>query len=321
MTQIVVIGIGSGVAAALLFASVASGAVLSIVLFYLAPLPIMIAALGWSHWSGLIGAVVASGALAVAFGKFFFLAFLIGIGMPAWWLGYLALLARPATNDTVEWYPPGRLVLWAAIIGTLVVVAAVPHFGLDQQSFQSGLRRAFERVLRIQTQAPADGKQLPGISDPERVINFLVLVVPPAAAIVSTITLSLNLWLAGSVVKISGRLKRPWPNLREITFPAWAPALAAAAIAGTFLPDLAGLISGILAASLSVAYALLGFAVLHAITNNIKSRGFVLAGTYAMVFVFGWPVLIMSLLGLADTALGLRARFGLKRGPPPAPPP
>ena len=44
MMQIVLVGIGAGVASGLLFASVASGSLLSVVLFYLAPLPMMIAA-------------------------------------------------------------------------------------------------------------------------------------------------------------------------------------------------------------------------------------------------------------------------------------
>ena len=52
MMQIVLIGIGAGAATALLFASVASGSLISVLLFYLAPLPILIAALGWSHWAG-----------------------------------------------------------------------------------------------------------------------------------------------------------------------------------------------------------------------------------------------------------------------------
>jgi hypothetical protein len=46
-----------------------------------------------------------------------------------------------------------------------------------------------------------------------------------------------------------------------------------------------------------------------------------LAGTYGAVIVLGWPVLIMSLLGLVDTALGLRVRLDMKRGPPPIPDP
>jgi hypothetical protein len=317
MMRIVLIGLGAGAAAALLFASVASGAVLSILLFYLAPLPIMIAALGWSHWAGLIAAVAASAALALAFGNYFFLAFLIVIGLPAWWLGYLALLGREVTgaDGGVEWYPPGRLVLWAAVIGTLIVVAAIPHFGLNQDSFQSALKQAFESVLQVQPDATVT-QDLAGATDPARIIDFLVVAGPPAAAVVSTITLTLNLWLAGLIVKISGRLKRPWPTIPAMTFPTLAPALIAAAVACSFLPDLPGLVSRIFTASLLMAYALLGFAVLHAITRDLSSRGFVLAGAYAATFVFGWPVLIMTLLGLADTAFSLRTRFGQKRGPP-----
>ncbi len=43
MVQIVLIGLGAGVASALLFASIASGSPISILLFYLAPLPILLA--------------------------------------------------------------------------------------------------------------------------------------------------------------------------------------------------------------------------------------------------------------------------------------
>ena len=67
MMQFGLIGIGAGAAAALLFASVTSGAWLSIPLFYLAPLPIMIAGLGWSHWVALIAALTGALALALAF--------------------------------------------------------------------------------------------------------------------------------------------------------------------------------------------------------------------------------------------------------------
>jgi hypothetical protein len=56
-TQIALVGIGAGATSALMFASVASGSVLSIALFYVAPLPIMIAALRWSDWAAMIAAL------------------------------------------------------------------------------------------------------------------------------------------------------------------------------------------------------------------------------------------------------------------------
>ena len=69
MVHVVLIGISAGAATALLFASVASGSALSVPLFYLAPLPILIAAMGWSHWAALIAAVVAAAGLAAVFGS------------------------------------------------------------------------------------------------------------------------------------------------------------------------------------------------------------------------------------------------------------
>ncbi len=79
------------------------------------------------------------------------MAFLIGIAAPAWWLGYLALLARPSADGAgdVEWYPPGRLVLWAAALGAVVVTIALFQVGTDEESIRNGLKAALERVLRL----------------------------------------------------------------------------------------------------------------------------------------------------------------------------
>jgi len=300
MMQIILVGLGAGAAAALLFASVVSGSIAAIFLFYLAPLPILIAALGWSHVAGLIAAASAT-AVVVALSRVFFIAVPV-IAFGAWWLGYLALLARPATNGgggALEWYPAGRLVLWAAVIGTLIVAAAVPNFGTDQQSLQAALRKTYERILRDQS-----------------LVDVLVVAVPPAAAVFSTITNVFNLWLAARVVKISGRLKRPWPDLAAWTLPTSTPAFLAAAIAGSFLPDLLGVLAGAFAASLLMAFAMLGFAVLHAITRGMSTRTLVLASVYAAAVVLGWPVLAMSILGLAEAAFNIRGRVARRRGPP-----
>jgi hypothetical protein len=300
MMQIVLVGIGAGAAAALLFASVVSGSIAAIFLFYLAPLPILIAALGWSHVAGLVAAASATAVVGVLSGSFFIAVPVIAFG--AWWLGYLALLARPAANGgggALEWYPVGRLVLWAAVIGTLVVAAAVPNFGTDQESLQAGLRKTYERILTEKS-----------------LIDLLVVAVPPAAAVFSTIINLLNLWLAARVVKISGRLTRPWPDLAALTLPASAAGLLAAAIAGSFLPDLIGILSGAFAASLLMAFAILGLAVMHVITRGMNSRGVVLAGLYATTVVFTWPILAISILGLAETILNIRGRVARKRGPP-----
>ncbi|HWL31443.1 MAG TPA: DUF2232 domain-containing protein [Xanthobacteraceae bacterium] len=319
MAHVFLIGIGAGAAAALLFASVASGSPLSVLLFYLAPLPILIAAMGWSHWAALIAALVAATGLAALFGSFFFIAFLLGIGLPAWWLGYLALLARPASTPTaengLEWYPVGHLVFWAALISGAVVIVGMLNLGTDEASFRAALHRSIERVVRIQGAASgSDGA--PALS--ERVLDIMVTILPVAAAVLSTLTSIVNLGLAARIVKISGRLPRPWPDIAAMRFPSYAPMVAGVAVIGTFVSGIMGMMSSAMMASVLMAYAVLGFAVLHAITRGSASRPFVLGGAYAAVVVFFWPALVLSMLGLADTMFDFRRRAAQKRGPPDA---
>jgi hypothetical protein len=322
MVQNLLIGIAAGAASALLFASFASGSALSLLLVSIAPLPILIASLGWSHVAGLIAAVLAATALAVSLASVLFAAFLVSVALPACWLAYLALLARPAaqpTADGLDWYPVGRLVIWAALLATLVVTVSLLRIGLDAETIRSGLARVFEQLIRIQSGSPANAPlDIPSVSDPKRLFGFLAIVFPPMVAVLATITNLLNVWLAARIVKVSGRLKRPWPDLAAIAFPPLVSVALALAIAGSFLPGLVGIVTGVLAATLLTAYAILGFAVLHKITSGISGRGLVLAGAYATVGVLGWPVLVMMLLGLADAIIDVRGRIAAKRsGSPP----
>jgi hypothetical protein len=300
MVQIVLVGGAAGAASALLLASVASGSIAAVALFYIAPLPILIAGLGFSHLAGLLAAASATLMVAALSGVFFLSVAAICFG--AWWLGYLTLLARPGSSEpgaALEWYPTGRLVLWGSIIGTAVVVAAVPHFGTNQEALQAGLRRLYADIV------------------PDRsMLELLVIAVPPAAAALSTVTALFNLWLAARIVRVSGRLIRPWPDLSALVLPPATTGFLALAFAAAFLPDLPGILCGAWASSLIIALTALGFAVLHSITRGMSARPFVLAGTYAAAAVLGWPLLLLSLLGIAETMLGIRFRMARRRGPP-----
>lgn len=316
MMQIVLIGIGAGAAAALLFASLASGSLLALLLFYLSPLPILLAGIGWNSFAGLVAALSATASLGLVFGGYFALAFILGIGMPAWWLGHLALLARPVkgkTREALEWYPAGRLVLWAAAIGAIAIVVSIPYFGTDAESFHANLRSAIEAALGLRSRAGGE-LQVEKLID----TDVLTKLAPPMVASLTTIVLLINLWLAGRIAKLSGQLRRPWPELQAISFPRLAPTFLAAAVAGIFLPGLPGIVSDVFAAALTIAFAVLGFAVLHVLTRGTSGRPLVLAGVYAAVIIFGWPAIILALLGLADAAFNLRGRIASSGSPPPS---
>jgi Predicted membrane protein (DUF2232) len=321
MIAIVLIGLAAGCASALMFASIISGALISLLLFYLAPLPLMVVALGWGPLAATIGGIAAAAGLGAIFGLAYCIAFAITVAVPAWWLGHLALLGRPlpaaAAEDgsapaavQLEWYPVGRILLWIAGFAALTTIAAMLTLGGDAEAINGVLRRGLMRILTPRGTTPS--------ADIERWVTALAIIAPAAATVVATMTLTLNLWLAGKVTATSGRLQRPWPDLRSAELPPMTLVALSVALAFCFIGGLAAMFAQIATTALMMAYGLTGFAVLHTLTLALKSRGFWLCCAYAIVIVFGWPVLAMIALGLADAVFGLRQRY-LRGKPPPLP--
>ena len=95
-------------------------------------------------------------------------------------------------------------------------------------------------------------------------------------------------------------------------------ALRSMAVAVSFVGGMLALLAQIVTTALVIAYALVGFAVLHTLTLSLANRGFWLGGIYAVVAMFGWPIVAMFALGIADAVFGLRQRY-LQTRPPPLP--
>ena len=319
MIAIILIGLAAGCASALMFASIISGALLSLLLCYLAPLPLLVAALGWGPFCAAIGGIVAAAGLTAIFGLAYGVAFTIAVALPAWWLGHLALLGRPITVGAaspgtpsgaardLEWYPVGRILLWIVGFATLSTVAALLTLGTDAASITGVLRRGLLRLF--------EPHEAPLSEEAEHWVDALVTLAPVAGVAVAQMTLTLNLWLSAKITATSGRLHRPWPDLRCTVLPPMTLPALFIAIAFCFTGGLVAILAQIATAALMMAYALVGFAVLHILTLQMKSRAFWLGTSYAIIIVFGWPILALVALGLADALFDFRQRY--RRGKPP----
>ncbi|KJC50959.1 membrane protein [Bradyrhizobium sp. LTSP885] len=324
MIAIVLIAIAAGAASALMFASLISGALISLLLFYLAPLPLMVAALGWGPLAATIGGIAAAAGLGAIFGLPYCIAFAMMVALPGWWLGHLALLGRPVAGATageavepapphIEWYPVGRVLLWVAAFAILTTTGALLTLGSDAETITATLRHG---LLRVFTVATAADEQPSG--DIERLVDWLVIFAPLAATLVAMVTLTLNLWLAGKVTQTSGRLHRPWPELRSTVLPPMTLVALLVALGLCFAGGTIAILAQIVTTALVIAYALVGFAVLHTLTLSLTSRSFWLAGTYVVVVVFAWPIVAVVALGITDALFGVRQRY-LRSRPPPLP--
>lgn len=330
MMPFVLIALIAGAASALMFASIISGALISLVLFYLAPLPLMVAAIGWGPLCASLGGIAAATGLGALFGLPYCIAFAVTVALPAWWLGHLVLLSRPVgklaaghlapdaaveppAEPELEWYPVGRILLWLAGFATLTTIAALLTLGTDAETILGTLRRGLMRLLRA-TDPQSSGEA-------GRFVDALVRIAPAGATVIAMMTLTLNLWLSAKVTATSGRLRRPWPDMMTAELPPMTLVALCVALAFCFTGGLLAIAAQITAAALMMGYALTGFAVLHTLTLAMKSRTFWLGSTYAVVVVFGWPVIAMVILGLADAMFGFRERFLRSRQPPPLPTP
>lgn len=317
MGNLILIGLAAGAASALLVAGVAAGTVLAVPLFYLAPLPIMVAGLAFTHWSALIGVATACVALGIAFSTTFLTAYLLGIGGPAWVLAYAALLARdePAGRGGLVWFSVAGLVFLAAILATVSTTVGLLSVAGDHASYQAAVSSAFEAFVEVQKEAGAAGMSPQDAADMASLVGSIL---PGLAATLSMVTQLICLYLAGRAAMISGRLPRPWPDLSALRLPPATSLLLAVLIFLSVVPGMLGLSASAAGATLVTAFALAGFATLHALTRGRAARPIILTGAWVATLSLGWPVLAAGVLGLVDTMFDLRTRIGSGGSPPAA---
>ncbi|ACL59502.1 DUF2232 domain-containing protein [Methylobacterium nodulans] len=305
------IGVVAGLASALLIGVIVTATPLALLLYLLAPLPIVIVALGWSHRAGLVAAATGTVALMLAASPLRGLAFLVSTALPAWWLGYLALLGRPAAGgppSTLEWYPLGRLLAWTAATAAVAIILVVMLSSGDHAAYEERIRRIAHAVMQIemQTVQPGGAPPLPE-ADLARVADRLARIAPAVMGVTFTLLLVFYLWAAGRIVHLSGRLPRPWPDIPGTMMPRRILWGLAAAVALTFAPGFAGTFGIGLVGALCAAFALQGLAAIHDRSRGRPGRAPLLIGLYLLVLLTqGLALAALTLFGLADTLFSLR---------------
>ena len=317
----VALGIGAGLVSALLFASVTAGSAPGVLLSYVAPLPVVIVALGWGHLVGLLAAAIGALALSLIIGSSAGLGLALGAGLPAWLLSYLTLSTlRSAGPAGPAWLPPGHLLLVVVVVASMLVLAgAVAVGGGDHAVYRATLARFAEAFLRLYNNAPREGP-VPDVMGVRAAafINFMTAITPAVMGGVLAAVLTANLWIGARIVSVSGRLPRPWLPSPDTRMPPAALGLLLAGCVLALMPGFAGVAGKAFLGALGLALVLQGFALLHAITLGRTSRGLVLAAAYLLTIIAAGPFLpLMAAAGLADIATPIRRRLSGTSGPTP----
>jgi hypothetical protein len=293
----IAIGVAAGLAAALLSVGSVVQTSLSFVLFFIAPLAVMVAGLGWGPAAAL--AAVATVFLAVSGFAMIVpgLIVTLTIAVPAAVMAYFSSLAQSGDNGKLDWFPlsgvifRGVLAIAAGFIVSGILVGFTPEFA-----------KTFADELLKQFAAANPQMVLPDGAKAQLASNLATLIpyVQPASWLLITL---LNFYLALHLSRVSGQLKRPrdyWP--RALRLPRLALPISAAAFALSFLGGAFGAITAVLAGAFLMAFSVVGLAVFHQFAAGKPWRTPGLWLTYIALGFLGFLILPFLFTGLIATA-------------------
>jgi hypothetical protein len=305
-TNSLLVGLAAGLAALLLFAALLTGTAFALPLFFLAPLPIAIAGLGWGPAAGAAAAVIAAAGIAFTIGPLIAAVVFILFAAPIAWSVYLLGLSRPDGDGSArQWYPLGRVLLnMAGFVGAAIVVAGTMA-AYDPTALAAAMAEALEGWM-----AEIDGAT-PTREQYEPLIRINVALLPYTTAALAMTMLVFNSWLGGRIAGASGRLQRPWTPLWTAGLPGWTAGVFIAAFLLTFVDGPLGEAAGAVTGAFGYALGLLGLAVLHVVTLGRPGRTAILVGVYAALVIFAAALVLLIPLGIAELFFRVRERRGI----------
>jgi hypothetical protein len=330
------VGIGAGIAAAVLCSLASRGSVAAAILANLSPLPVMIAMMGYGTIAGAGAVVSATFTVSMLFylqektgnadtAALAGLTFAFFLGLPAFWLSLLSVLSRVkgSLNWVVttrvgsffarEYCPLERVLSYATAVSATIGVGVAIYVSSRYGGYEMALQRLSADIAPFVEQLVGSKTHLPSGVDVHTLARATVLAAAPIVAGGSLVMLLLNLWLAGRVAQLSGQLPRPWPDIAwELRLPrAYLLVFGISSAIGPYLGGLPGLIVVIVAVTIGVAYALIGLAVAHYLPRGSAFRIPLLIAIYLGLAVpVTWLAVLLALVvvGILDAAFSLRDR-------------
>lgn len=293
----IAIGVAAGLAAALLSVGSAVQTSLSFILFLIAPLPVMVAGLGWGPGAAL--GAVATAALAVSSfaSPLAGLAITATITLPAAIMAHFASLAQSSDDGRLAWFPLSGVLFRAALaIAAAFVIAGVAG------GYSSDFIKTFATELINQIAA---GNPQAGITDEVKAqfASTFATLVPYVQPATWLLIILFNFYVALHISRASGQLRRPrdyWPS--ELRLPKIALPVMAVALALSFLGGAVGTIAAVFAGAFLMAFSVVGLAVFHkyAATKSWRVPG--LSLTYIGLALVGFLIIPFLFAGLITTA-------------------
>lgn len=306
--QNVGISVLGGIAAAAIGAVVVRGGMGGLLFAHLAPLPLLIVALGFGVVHGATAALTATLILSLALHPVIGMGYGLLIAGPAWLAAYVASGAPRNGRDIITRNVASSACLAAggALAGVVILwlIVATISFGSLEEALNPIRARAF-----IILDAMLREKELPKSFNPTELSGVVARSVPAFLASYALLIHVANLWLGGSIARASGLLTKPWPDIAmDYRLPRSVAGLFLSGLVLSLFGATSGAIGFVLVATMGMLLMFQGLAIVHVFVRGSKSSALVLSILYFMLGFLGWPILPLAVLGAADTVFNYRDR-------------
>ncbi|HLF58544.1 MAG TPA: DUF2232 domain-containing protein [Alphaproteobacteria bacterium] len=301
MSRNMLAAIGGGALSGLLYVG-ALGGVLGLALFM--ELPLFLAGLGLGTRAAVVAGVAGVIPVLFAGGAEAALNFAMTTAAPVVVLSRQALLWRRAeeSKEDVEWYPPGLLITWLAGIALALLLAAMLVFSGTEGGLAAVVRESTLQVL-TRLYPNAESTRI------EAFATAIAPVVPGIALSGWTLLVAGNGIAAQALLARFGRALRPSARMEALTLPHWLPLALAGCAALALLGGPAGFFGANAFLVLGVPFFFAGLGVVHALVRKSGAGTVALVVFYGLTAAFGWPVVLIAVLGLIDQWVDFRARW------------
>ena len=295
----------AALASAVIFASVLTGSFLGILVGYFTNLPVMAVGLSLGVTNAAIAALAGTAAVALFGGLSLAVPYGLLFALPALVLVRQALLRRPASAGTVEWYPGGYLAVWLVGLAALLFGGTLALLSREEGGVAAALSQLLTSALGKLGPAAMEGV------DPAAVQTWAIWV-PGIAAASWMVMTAVNGTLAQALLVRAGRNVRPSAEFAQLRLPPWLVAGVGMGFAAWLLGDgFPKFIGQLFTVVCLTAFLIQGLAVVHAVSRHWHWRVPFLAAFYVFLVIINWLVAPVIVLGLAEQWLRLRERMGI----------
>lgn len=311
MRKLWLLAVCAGLASAFAFLLAGSNTLSGVLFAYFAQLPLFLVALSFGAIASMAASITAVIAVMLKVPDLFTgVTYLAATAIPVVVFTRQALRSRQNQKGEVHWYPAGLLLGCLTAIGVVLLSIVTVWLALQPAGFEGSVTSFVEAIIK--DVLPPNAKM-----GGDRLVSGIIPILPGAITIAWLVMAVINSTLAQKLLVHFGHNLRPWPNISALELPQWISIFAAISAVTWLLPGSIGYYGQNLTLVLLSPFFFVGLTVVHSLCRRMTIGGFVLVLFYFTLVAVGWPVIIVTIVGLIENWFGLRQRLAVTspRGP------